>query len=150
VAPSPAFAGGVVFVGSDHATMMAIETGGDGKVLWKYEEDLPDASSPVATGKHLFMCSSGGVITCLDVKTGAKVWSKDFDEGFYGSPIVVDDRVYVMDRSGVTHVFKAADKYEALATNPLGEKADCTPAIPEGRIYLRSGKRLYCLGKSGT
>ncbi|HEX7900796.1 MAG TPA: PQQ-binding-like beta-propeller repeat protein [Planctomycetota bacterium] len=150
VAPSPAFAAGVVFVGTDHSAMVAIQTGGDGKVLWKYEDDLPDVASPVATEKFLIMCSSGGVISCLDAKTGKKVWSKEFDEGFYGSPILVDDRVYVMDRAGVTHVFKAADKYESLAANPLGEKADCTPAIPEGRIYLRSEKRLYCLGKSGT
>ena len=101
-------------------------------MLWKHEEDLPSASSPLATEKHVFMCSDGGVITCLDAKTGQKAWSQEFDEGFYGSPILVDDRVYVMDRAGVTHVFRAGDKYEKLATNPLGEKADCTPAIPDG------------------
>lgn len=149
-APSPAYAGGTLFIGTDHAQLVAIQAGDAGKILWKVEEDLPDVSSPVATEKYMFMCSSAGVITCLDAKTGAKVWSKEFDEGFYGSPILVDERIYVMDRAGVTHVFKAADKWEPLATNPLGEKADCTPAVTEGRIYLRSEKHLYCVGKSGT
>ena len=41
-------------------------------------------------------------------------------------------------------------EYEELSRNPLGEKADCTPAIPEGRIYLRSVKHLYCIGKSDS
>lgn len=147
-APSAAAAGGRIFVGTDHHAMLGIE---GGKVIWKYEEDIPDASSPVATETRVYMASSGGVITCLDAKTGKKVWSNDsFEEGFYGSLILVDDRIYVVDRAGTTHVFKASDKWEPLATNPLGEKTDCTPAIPEGRIYLRSAKTLYCVGKSGT
>jgi hypothetical protein len=54
-----------------------------------------------------------------------------------------------MDKKGVTLVFKASDKYEELAKNPLGEKATCTPAIPDGRIYLRTDKNLYCIGKGG-
>lgn len=150
VAPSPAFAGGVGYFVTDHAAMVAIQLGGEGKILWQVEDGLPDASSPVATATHVFMCSSSGLITCLDAKTGASVWTQEFDEGFYGSPILVDDRLYVMDRAGTTHVFKAGPKYEVLATNPLGEKADCTPAIPEGRLYLRSEKHIYCVGKSGT
>jgi outer membrane protein assembly factor BamB len=150
-APSPAFAGGVAYFVTDHAAMVAVQTGGDGKILWTFDEDLPDASSPVATETHVFMCSSAGLVTCLDAKTGKRAWQQEFEDGFYGSPVLVDDRIYVMDRSGTTHVFRASgEKFESLAKNPLGEKADCTPAVPDGRIYLRSEKFLYCMGKSGT
>jgi outer membrane protein assembly factor BamB len=86
-------------------------------------------------------------VTCLDAATGKKVWEQEFDDGFYASPILVGDRVYLMDKRGVTVVFKLGDKFEKLALNPLGEKATCTPAIPEGRIYFRSEKNLYCVGK---
>ena len=147
VAPSPAWASGLLYAGTDHAAMVALQpAGADAKELWRFEEDLPDVASPVATETALIMCSSGGIVTCLDPKTGAKRWMQEFDEGFYGSPIAVGDRVYVMDMKGVTHVFRASpDKYEKLAANPLGEKANCTPAIPEGRIYLRSDTFLYCI-----
>jgi outer membrane protein assembly factor BamB len=152
VAPSPACAGGRAFFGTDHALMAGVDLSGEPKQIWTCEEDLPDASSPVATATHLFMCASSGIVTCLDAKTGAKAWMHDdFNEGFYGSPVMAGDRIYVMDRAGVTHVFKASgEKFERLAENPLGEKADCTPAVVEGRIYLRSLKFLYCAGKGGT
>ena len=126
----------------------AIQPGAEPKILWKHDEDLPDVSSPVATEKYVLTCSSGGVVTCFDVKSGKPAWTKEFDDGFYGSPILVDDRIYVMDRAGVTVVFRLGDKYEELARNELGEKADATPSIPEGRVYVRSIKSLYCIGEA--
>jgi len=147
IAPSAASAGGKVFLANEGAAALAIQPGPEPKILWKYEENLPDVASPVATEKYVLMAASGGMITCLDAATGKKIWSQEHDEGFYASPIVAGDRVYLMDKKGVTLVFKLGDQYEKLAMNPLGEKATCTPAFSEGRIYFRSEKNLYCIGK---
>ncbi|HLY07987.1 MAG TPA: PQQ-binding-like beta-propeller repeat protein [Planctomycetota bacterium] len=148
VAPSPAFAGGRLFVGTQGMALTALQPGAsDVKKLWEYEGDLPDASSPVATEKYVIMTASGGVVTCLNAATGKMVWTHDFDEGFNASPIIVDDRVYVTDKKGNTVVLKVDEKFEQLAFNSLGEAADSTAAIPEGRIYLRGPKNLYCIGK---
>ena len=141
-ASSAAFAGGITFAVTDRAKMTAIR---DGKILWQYDEDLPDVSSPVAKGKYVLMASSGGVITCLEAATGKKLWLKECDDGFLSSPVIVGDVVYLMDTTGVTRVFKLGDAYEELHLNALGEKAVCTPAIPEGRIYIRTDKHLYCI-----
>jgi outer membrane protein assembly factor BamB len=150
VAPSPGFGGGIAVVAQERAALVGIQTGGEARILWKLEDDLPDVSSPVVAGKYVLMASSAGMVTCLEAQTGKKVWNKEFDDGFYSSPVVVDDRVYLMDKTGVTVVFKLGDKYEELAKNVLGEKSNCTPAIPEGRIYLRSDRFLYSIGKGGS
>jgi outer membrane protein assembly factor BamB len=148
VAPSAAFAGGRLFVGTQGMPLVALQPGAaDVKKLWEYEGEVPDASSPAATDKYVFMAASGGMVTCIDAATGKMVWTHDFDDGFNASPVVVDDRVYLTDKKGNTVVFKAADKYEQLALNALGEPVDATPAIPDGRIYLRTLKNLYCIGK---
>jgi outer membrane protein assembly factor BamB len=126
---------------------VAIRLGPENKKVWEYEDNKPDVSSPVATEKYVVMASSGGTVTCLAADSGKKLWEQEFDDGFYASPILVGDRVYLTDRKGITTVFKLGDQYEKLAQNPLGEKADCTPAFPEGRIYFRSEKNLYCVGK---
>jgi outer membrane protein assembly factor BamB len=147
VAPSPAYAGGLVYLANEGAAALAIQLGPEPKVLWKYEDNLPDVASPVATEKYVLMAASGGMVTCLDAATGKKIWSQEFDDGFYSSPVIAGDRVYLMDKKGVTVVFKLGDQYEKLALNPLGEKATCTPAFSEGRIYFRSEKNLYCIGK---
>jgi outer membrane protein assembly factor BamB len=150
VAPSPAFAAGRLFVGVASMPLVALEPGAsDVKKLWEYEADgaLPDTSSPVATEKYVFMAASGGLVTCLDAASGKMLWTHDFDDGFNSSPVVVNDRVYLTDIKGHTVVFKVDSKFEQLAFNDLGEPCDSTPAIPEGRIFLRSAKNLYCIGK---
>lgn len=148
VAPSPAFAGGRLFVGTQGMPLTALQPGPDGvKKLWEYEGELPDASSLLATDRFVFMASSGSVVTCVSAETGKMLWTHEFDEGFNASPILVDDRVYMTDKAGNTVVFKADEKYVQLAFNSLGEPCDSTAAVPEGKIYLRTLKNLYCIGK---
>ncbi len=148
VAPSAAFAGGRLFVGTSGIPLTALQPGAaEAKKLWEYEGELPDVSSPVATDKYVLMAASGGTVTCLNAATGKMLWMQEFDDGFSSSPVVVDDRVYLTDKKGKTLVIKLGDKYESLGVNTLGEPCVSTPAIPEGRIYLRSDKNLYCIGK---
>jgi outer membrane protein assembly factor BamB len=154
VAPSGAFSPGlglIYMTNKDAGALVCIAPSENPKVEWKFEDDLPDASSPVANDQYVIVPNATGLVTCLEAKTGKKVWQKDFeDEGFYSSPVIVGDRVYLVNRAGVTIVFKLGPNYEELAKNPLGEKSDCTPAIPQGRIYLRTAKNLYCIAKSGS
>jgi outer membrane protein assembly factor BamB len=147
VAPSPAYANGIVYVVTDRVSLSAFKPGQE-KPLWSYEEDLPDISSPVATEKFVLIAhSTSSIVTCIDAAKGAKLWTHEFEDGFESSPVVVGDRVYLMDKKGVTHVLKLGDKFEELAKNELGEPSGCTPAIPQGRIYIRTKTSLYCIGK---
>jgi len=148
IAPSAAYAAGRLFAVSPNMPLTAVQLGSAPKVLWSYSENQPDVSSPLATENYVIMASSAGTVTCLDAATGKKRWEQEFeDAGFYASPILVGDRVYLMDKRGVTFVIQLGNDFKQLAANPLGEKATCTPAIPEGRIYFRSDKNLYCVGK---
>jgi len=38
-------------------------------------------------------------------------------------------------------------KFETLATNDLGDDSPASPAVAHGRLYLKGGKYLYCVGK---
>lgn len=148
VAPSPAFAAGRLFVGTSGIPLTAFQPGAsEAKKLWEYEGELPDISSPVATEKYVLMAASGGTVTCLDAATGKMLWIQDFEDGFNSSPVVVGDRAYLTDKQGKTVVIKLGAKYESLGISSLGEPCGSTPAIPEGRIYLRTDKNLYCIGK---
>ncbi len=150
VAPSAAYADGVVYVANEYACASAIYVGNHGsepKILWQWDETLPDAASPLANEDYLIVPSGYGVVTCLDAKTGGVLWEHEFDDGFYSSPILVNDRVYVIDLSGTMQVFKMEDEFELLGTSEIGEDAYATPAFVGDRIYIRGVAHLFCIGE---
>ena len=147
VGPSVAYANGIVFALNEYASLVAIKTGAQPEVLWEAYDYLSDVPSPIATDKYLFVVTSYGLIACYDALSGELFWEQEFDNGFYASPILVDDKIYLLDRAGTMHIFKADKEFVSIATSKLGEKSDSTPAFADGHIYIRAGKNLYCIGK---
>jgi hypothetical protein len=47
-------------------------------------------------------------------------------------------------------VVRADAEWEILAVNHLDEEIFATPAILDGRIYVRTGAALYCFAKQST
>ncbi len=147
VGPSVAYSDGVVFAVNEYAKLAAIKIGETPEILWEDDEYLSDVPSPVATEDILIMATSYGVVVSYDSKTGEKYWEQEFDNGFYSSPMLVEDKIYLMDMDGVTHIMKAGKQYEALGESPIGENAMTTPAFSDGRIYIRGNEHLFCIGK---
>lgn len=152
VAPSPAYADGMVFVANDQAVAAGISvksasTEVSASVEWEYEDYLPDTASPLATDKYVLLATSDGALVCLEGKTGEVSWEQEFDNGFYASPILVGDLVYAVDLEGVTHVFRMESEYDPVADSPIGERTASTPAILGKGIFIRGNKHLFCIRK---
>ncbi|MCX6227174.1 MAG: PQQ-binding-like beta-propeller repeat protein, partial [Bacteroidia bacterium] len=106
VGPSAAYGDGLVFAANEYATLAAIKPGPTPVIVWQSDEYLPEAASPAVSGGLLFIATSYGMFACYDAKTGTKQWEKEYGQGFYGSPMIAEGKVYVMDRSGAMHIFK--------------------------------------------
>ena len=148
VGSSAAYADGIVFVSGEGADGSAIDIGQHGsepKVLWQWDESLPDAASPVAKDGYLIVPTGFGVVTCLEMRSGRVLWEHDFDRGFWSSPIAVDDRVYLIDSAGAMQVFALGDTFELLAESKIAEGAYATPAFVGDRIYIRGLTHLFCI-----
>jgi outer membrane protein assembly factor BamB len=99
----------------------------------------------------LFLWSDGGFLTCVDSSTGDIKYQERVGGNFFGSPVVVEDRIYCISTTGEVVVVKASDEFEVLARNALDELSHATPAIADGCMYLRTEKHLISLGgKSGS
>lgn len=150
VAPSPSYSNGIVFVAQDYATGAAIqlEKGDEGitpKVLWEFDELLPEISSPVGDGERFYFGTAFGAFVALDAKSGEKLWEHEFEEGFQSSPIIVGDRIYVADEGGHIHIMKTGPEFNLIASHAMGEPVHATPAFMDGRIYVRTEKQLFCI-----
>jgi outer membrane protein assembly factor BamB len=147
IGASPAYDGGKVFAANQFAVLAAIDLNTE-QIVWEAYDDLPDASSPAAGNGYLFVATSYGVVTCYETEQGNVLWQHEFEQGSYSSPVLVGDLVYLMDRTGVTYIFKAGPEFELVASPELGEPSDCTPAFVGGRIYIRGRDHLYCIGEA--
>ena len=151
IAPSPIYANGLVFAIAPYSKLVAIKADGKGDVTkthiaWVNEEGGPDICSPLSNGKYVFLMATEGLLQCLNVSDGKKVWEKDFQEYFLASPSLVDDKLYLLSEKGVMYIAEAGSEYKQLAKCELGKKCFASPAFADGRIYIRGVKNLYCIG----
>ena len=148
VAPSVAVNSSMVYAVTDYAKLVAIKPGSGVSIAWEDNTYTPDVSSPVATDQYLFVTTGNGDVACYNAIKGDTLWTHYFQEPFYASPLIADDLVYLLDRSGKTHIVKAAATFKLIAESTLEEATDCSPAFSDGKIYIRGKKNLYCISKN--
>jgi outer membrane protein assembly factor BamB len=147
VAPSVAANSTMAYAVTDYAKLVAIKPGSGATVAWEDNSYTPDVSSPVANDEFLVLATGNGDVACYNAQKGDTLWTHYFTEQFYASPIIADEKVYLLDRTGVMHIVKAASKYELVGESALGERADCTPAFSDKKIFIRGSKNLYCISE---
>lgn len=145
VAPSPAYGSGTIIVANERAKLSAISLA-SGTVAWSSEDDLPNVASPLATEDFVVTADASGMVNCYDIGTGRKLWTHEFDESFYPSPILAAGRIYAMDNAGTMHVFRASKAFVSIADARLGEESVATPAFTGGSMFIRGKENLYCVG----
>jgi outer membrane protein assembly factor BamB len=98
------------------------------------------------------MVKTGGIVTTLDPATG-KLLKEGRSPGalgeYYASPVAADGKVFLANTEGKIIVLRAAGEWEVLGVNDIGEEIHATPALSEGRIYVRTHDALYCFAASG-
>src|ERR1035437_9745734 len=148
VAPSVAVNSTMTYAVTDYAKLVAIKPANGVSVLWEDNTYTPDVSSPVATDQFLFVSTGNGDVACYNALKGDTLWTHYFQNPFYASPVIADDMVYLLDRSGIMHIVKAGTSFGLVAESSLGEATDCTPAFSDKKIYIRGKKNLYCISKN--
>jgi outer membrane protein assembly factor BamB len=117
------------------------------QVVYKFDDNfMPYVPTCIAKDGLLFMFDDVGYATCLRSETGERLWRERPAKKFYGSPVWADGKLYCITTTGDVVVVKAAERYELLAINSLGEKSHSTPAIAGGRMYLRTFSHLFSVG----
>jgi outer membrane protein assembly factor BamB len=147
VGSSVAYGNGLVFATNEYARLVAIEPKANTEFTWENDEYLAEASSPVAYNGLLYTATSYGVLVCYDALTGEKKFEKEFNDGFYSSPIIADGKLYIIDMDGVCHILVADASGTVIAEPELGEGGYAVPAMADGLIYIRGEENLYCIGQ---
>jgi outer membrane protein assembly factor BamB len=133
---------------------LAAKTGGKGDVtethrLWRVASAPQRIGSGVIIGEHVYVANSGpGTLQCIEWKTGKTLWNERLGDACWGSIVHADGRLYVTDLQGETFVAAARPVFELLAKNPLKERTLASPAVSDGKIFIRTYQHLWCIGGS--
>jgi outer membrane protein assembly factor BamB len=155
--PSPVYDASSVYVTSGYrgAALQALpidakgDITGSNAIRWEVGRGTPYVPSPLLYEGRLYITQGNtNVLTCLDSKTGKPLFGPQRIDGIanmYASPVAAAGKVYFTGREGTTVVIKAADEYEVLSTNALGEPIDASPALVGEQLFLRSSGHLFCI-----
>jgi outer membrane protein assembly factor BamB len=114
--------------------------------IWRYKF-TPDVVSPLLVDGIVYLMDNGP-LTALDAKTGMEIYRKELPKQIYRSNMVAaEGKIYVVGREGIGSVVQAGKDFKILAANDLKEKVYASPAIVDGRLYIRTWEHLYCFGK---
>jgi outer membrane protein assembly factor BamB len=134
---------------------MAIRLGQNGdltgtpNVPWTYAKGTAYVPSPILYGDYLYLTTDRGILTCIDAKTGEVKYEGGripIPATFTASPVAFEGKILMTSEDGDTFMVKAGPKHEILGTNSVGEPVYASPAIADGRIFIRGEKNLYCIG----
>jgi outer membrane protein assembly factor BamB len=151
--PVPSAHDGIIYTSRGYRSgpYMAIRTGGRGDITathveWSVPTGAPYISSVVHYQGLLYMAEAG-IVTCVDARTGERIWQERIGGIFSASPVAGDGKIYFVSETGETVVLAAGREPSLLERNPIEGRLIASPAISNGRLYLRTDDHLLSIGE---
>jgi outer membrane protein assembly factor BamB len=136
--------------------LRAYRLGGRGDIteshaLWKQSKSLPNVPSPLFYQGVLYALKEGGIFTSYNPTTGEVLKQARLAGAlgeYFASPVASGGHIYTVSEPGVVAVLRAGAQWELVRVNDLGDGCKATPAMADGRIYIRTYSTLYCFAES--
>jgi outer membrane protein assembly factor BamB len=113
--------------------------------LWHYGDIRRSISTGALFNGILFYSDFSGFLHAVDAKTGKQIWKHDMFAAIWGSPIVIDGKVYLGDEDGDVTVLNADRTLKVLAENNMGSSVYATPVPANGALFITNRNQLVAL-----
>jgi outer membrane protein assembly factor BamB len=118
--------------------------------IWHYDKIRRTISTAAVSGGLVYIPDFSGFLHCLDAQTGKPYWVHDMLAAVWGSPLVVDGKVYLGDEDGDVIVLQEGKELKVLAENTLGSSIYSTPVPANGVLYVVNRSELYAIANTGA
>lgn len=148
IVPRPVLGHGMIYFSTSfmRAELLAVRYDGSApaSIAWRWKRGVPQTSSPILVGEELYFVSdSGGMLTCLDARTGGLHYQERLGGNFAASPTFAAGRLYFHDRDGVTSVVAPGKEFRLLGKNTLEGAHMASAAVSGNAFLLRTDHALY-------
>jgi outer membrane protein assembly factor BamB len=119
-------------------------------LVWHYDKIRRSISSPALADGLLYYPDFSGFLHCVDAKTGKPYWVHDMLAAVWGSPLVVDGKVYLGDEDGDVVILQAGKEKKQIAEINMGSSVYSSPVPANGVLYIMNRNQLYALAEKST
>jgi outer membrane protein assembly factor BamB len=114
-------------------------------LVWHFDKIRRSISTAAIADGLVYIADFSGFLHCLDAKTGQPFWVHDTFAAIWGSPFVVDGKVYLGDEDGDVVVLQHGKEKKVLAEMNMGSAVYATPVPAHGTLFLNNRNELYAL-----
>jgi outer membrane protein assembly factor BamB len=115
--------------------------------IWHYDKIRRSISTAAIKDGLIYYPDFSGFLHCLDAKTGQAYWVHDMLAAVWGSPMVVDGKVYLGDEDGDVVVLQAGKEKKVLAEMNMGSSVYSTPVAAHGVLFISNRNQLFALAE---
>jgi outer membrane protein assembly factor BamB len=148
------FGSGLLYADSGGGRGLAVDPSGEGDVnkthvKWQQTKVPEGLGCPIIVEDYVYRAHKPGLLRCSKLSTGEVLYSERLEGiSYLASPFATPDGRIYFASPGKSYVVKAGPKFEVLATSTLpGGDDGPSPAVAGGRIFLKSSRTLFCIGK---
>src|SRR5687768_10821246 len=113
--------------------------------LWHYDEIRRSISTAAVKDGLVYLADFSGFLHCIDAKTGKKVWKHDMFAAMWGSPIIIDDKVYLGDEDGDMTMLQHGRELKVLNEVNMGSSVYATAVPANGTLYIMNRNQIWAL-----
>jgi outer membrane protein assembly factor BamB len=115
--------------------------------IWHYDKIRRSISTGAIYNGLLFYSDFSGFLHCLDVNTGKPYWTHDLLSAVWGSPMVIDGKVYLGDEDGDVVVLEASKEKKLIGTMNMGSSVYATAVPANGKLFIMNRNQLWALSE---
>ncbi len=113
--------------------------------LWHFDKIRRAISTAAVADGLVYIASFSGYLHCLDAKTGQEYWSHDVFAAVWGSPFLVDGKVYLGDEDGDVVILQHGKEKKLVAELNMGSAVYGTVVPANGVLFLNNRSQLFAL-----
>jgi outer membrane protein assembly factor BamB len=116
-------------------------------LVWHYDKIRRSISTPAIKDGLVYQADFSGFLHCLDAKTGQVYWTHDLFAAVWGSPMLVDGKIYLGDEDGDVVIMQEGKTKKVIGEINMGSSVYSTAVPANGALYISNRNQLYALAE---
>jgi outer membrane protein assembly factor BamB len=118
--------------------------------LWHYDKIRRSISTAAIKDGLIYLADFSGFLHCLDLKTGKPLWTHDMFAAIWGSPMIIDDKLYLGDEDGDVTVLQHGKELKVISEQNMGSSVYATAVPANGKLFIMNRNQLWALEEGAT